>query len=442
VAAAGPPGSALDARLGVPAPPPALPMVGRGRGRVTRGWVIAAGVLLATLVIGGAALAAVLLPTAEIAVQPVSQPVGPLALTVTAEPSAAAPDPARLVVPATALEIPVSVKGQFASTGKEVIEQKARGAVTFQNCDTGRTHSFPAGSTVKTADGTAFVTAATVRLDRAKINPAFACTAANVNVTALKAGPEGNVVAGAINQLPTGFDPVVLSVVNRAPTSGGSRQELLRVLQADVDAALAALRTQLGEAFTAKLAEPGLPPPGSVLVPQTQRLGDAVPTPDPAGLVGRELAGFELSLAAAGTALAVDPTPVTGLAEARIAAAVASGYRLVPGSARTTVDPPAVSGGTVTFAVRVRAEQVREIDVAALVEQIRGRSIAAARAILEPYGSVQISVWPDWVTAIPTMDGRVRLVVVPAVSTPTAPPGTSPQSSRRGPTDRAAGLPW
>jgi hypothetical protein len=235
----------------------------------------------------------------------------------------------------------------------------------------------------------------------------------------------------------------VLSVVNRAATSGGSRQELLRVLQTDVDAALATLRTQLGEAFAAKLADSALPPAGSVLVGGTQRLGDATPTPNPATLVGRQQAGFELALAATGTVVAVDPGPVTAVAEARAQDAITAGYRLVPGSIRTTVDPPTASGGAVSFAVRVRAEQVREIDVPALLEQIRGRSIAAARTILEPYGTVRITVWPDWVTAIPTMEGRVRLVVAPAAtpgasSAPTARP-TAPSTGSPGPSPGPSG---
>jgi hypothetical protein len=422
-----------------PASPASLPVVGPAPRRgPSRGRVAAVLALVGILALGGAVSAAMFLPSAVITLQPASQSIGPLSLTVTADPAATAVDPARLAIPAMNLEVPVGVKGQFPATGKEVIEAKASGAVTFQNCDTGRVHTFPAGSTVKTSDCVAFVTAAAVRLDRAKINPAFACTAANVNVTAAKAGPEGNVVAGAINQLPTGFDPVVLSVVNRVATTGGTRQEILHVVQADVDAAMATLRTQLADAFAARLVEPSLPPRGTVLMTQTQRLGDAVPTPDPAGLIGKEQPGFEIALAATGTVVAVDRGPVASGAETRVGAAVASGFRLVPGSVRTTVDPPAVSGGVVTFGARVRAEQVREVDVAALLDQVRGRSIAAARTILEPYGTVRISVWPDWVTAIPTIESRVQLRIEatpsgspPATTGPAPTPAPSPATTPR-----------
>ena len=77
--------------------------------------------------------------------------------------------------------------------------------------------------------------------------------------------------------------------------------------------------------------------------------------------------------------------------------------------------------------------------MAALLGQVRGKSIAAARTILEPYGQVGIDVWPDWVTAIPDSDSRVRLVVAAA-----APPGASPGQSVApvaSPTTRASTLP-
>jgi hypothetical protein len=384
---------------------------------------------LVASVAGVAAMA--LLPSAAITITPVTETVGPLALTVTADPAATAPDPARLVIPAARLSLPVSVNAQFAATGKELIEQKATGAVTFQNCDTGGAHTFPAGAIVKAPGGVAFATEAAAKLDRAKINPAFACTSVTVNVTAVKAGPEANVVAGTITQLPAGFDPIVLSVVNRAATAGGSRTELIRIVKADVDGALAQLRTRLAEAFAAKLAEPATTPAGSMLMTQSQRLGEAAPSTDPNALVGLQQATFDLGLSASGTVLAVDPGPVTTVAESRLAPSIPTGYRLVTGSVRTTVDPPVLAGEVITFAVRVRAERSREIDVAALLAQVRGKSIAAARTVLEPYGQVRIDVWPDWVTAIPDSDSRVRLVAATAAAPsgspgPSAAPGTSP----------------
>jgi hypothetical protein len=47
------------------------------------------------------------------------------------------------------------------------------------------------------------------------------------------------------------------------------------------------------------------------------------------------------------------------------------------------------------------------VDQAALAGQIRGLVLAQARSRLEPYGDVSISVWPDWVTTIPSNADRI-----------------------------------
>lgn len=423
-----------------PMPAPSIPSIGPPPGRaVSRARILVILVVLALVASVAGVAATTLLPSVAITLRPVTEIMGPIAMTVTADPAVTTSDPDRLLIPATRLSVPVSVNAKFAATGKELIEQKAAGAVTFQNCDTGGAHTFPSGALVKTADGTAFTTQSSLKLDRAKINPAFTCTAGTINVTAVKAGPEANTVAGTITQLPAGFDPIVLSVVNRAATAGGSRTELIRIVKADVDSALAQLRANLAQAFAAKLAEPAITPVGAVLLAQSQRLGEAAPSADPNTLIGLAQATFDLGLAATGAVLAVDPGPVTAVAEARLASSVPPGYRLVTGSSRATVDPPVLAGEVITFAVRIRAERSRVLDVAGLLNQVRGKSIAAARTILEPYGQVGIDVWPDWVTAIPDSDSRVRLMVA-AVTPPGATPGPSvaPVAS---PTTRPSTLP-
>jgi hypothetical protein len=57
--------------------------------------------------------------------------------------------------------------------------------------------------------------------------------------------------------------------------------------------------------------------------------------------------------------------------------------------------------------VIITARQVLQIDPAAIEEEIRGKSLADARSILDRYGRTELSVWPDWVGSIPTLDARV-----------------------------------
>ena len=75
------------------------------------------------------------------------------------------------------------------------------------------------------------------------------------------------------------------------------------------------------------------------------------PTPDPATLVGQEVQTFTLGLSATGTVLAVDSSPVEAIAEARLAAAVDPGHRLVDGSMQVTVGDGVVTEGLIDFPV-------------------------------------------------------------------------------------------
>jgi hypothetical protein len=82
------------------------------------------------------------------------------------------------------------------------------------------------------------------------------------------------------------------------------------------------------------------------------------------------------------------------------------------------------------FPVTARAQQVQVLDAKALAAKIKGRPIFQARSILEPFGDVQIGVWPDWVTSIPTIDGRIDLRVGPSGSPSPSPlPGSSPSTA-------------
>ncbi len=70
-----------------------------------------------------------------------------------------------------------------------------------------------------------------------------------------------------------------------------------------------------------------------------------------------------------------------------------------------------VQGGHVTFTVTAQGERWHPVDAAALLAQVKGRSVADARTILQQYGEVSISTWPSFVSTIPNLDFRVSLTV-------------------------------
>ena len=364
-------------------------------------------VLALALVVGGVG-AYVFLPTATAVIAPKEAAIGPIPLRITADPAATEPDPEGRTVPAITRDVPVETTDTFTVTGKRVEETPARGTVRFRNKDFTSTNTIARGSIVGTQNGIRFrtdrsITVPAAQLVGLQIFPA----SATVKVTAVDPGPEGNVQPNTILVIPRGEDPQTLDVTNPDATSGGKRDEFPRVVQADINAATKALDAKLASTFAEQVADPSLSADGTTVFPETAVLGDATYTVDPASLLGKEVETFDLGASATGTVLAVDETAVQQVAEANIGPQVQEGYQLVEGSSDIRPSPGVVEGGVITFPVTITARQVLQVDPAAVEAQIRGKSLKDAKAILDTYGQSQLSVWPDWVGTIPTLDQRV-----------------------------------
>jgi hypothetical protein len=240
----------------------------------------------------------------------------------------------------------------------------------------------------------------------------------SVKVTAVDAGPEGNVEPNAIQTVPRGEEPFFLKVTNPEATTGGKRTEFPRVVQEDVDKAVAALTAQLTAAFDERLDDPNLPGDAATVFPETKALEAPVFATDPATLVGQEVETFELAATSAGTVVAVDTTPVQTVAEARIASSVTPGYALIEGSGQVVPAPAEVSGSVITFPVVVTARQMLQLDPGMIEREIMGKPLAQARDILATYGDAELTVWPDWVGTVPTIDSRVEVTAIEADGEP------------------------
>lgn len=389
--------------------------------------VIASFLVLALAVVVSATAAAIVLPSAEITVTPRIEAVGPVSITVTADPAAGAVDPVARVIPAQVLEIPVTATGEFPATGKRVEETRAQGGVRWTNCDPSDSYTIPRGTLVRTASGVAFAIDEKVFLPVAPIlaGNVLDCQTSEVSVTASTTGPTGNVEAGAIRVIPASYNRNLIKVTNAAATTGGARTEFPKVAQSDVDAALEGLTADIAAQFAIEVENPERVPAGATVFPETAVAGDPIPNVDPATLVGQELATFSLGMTATGTVLAVDASPVEAIAEAQLTAAITPGYQLVEGSIRIEVGEGTVTEGLIDFPVTGSARQLRPLDAAALEREILGLSEADAAAALAPYGAVVISLWPGWVTSVPTLDQRVTVSVadpVDAIPTPTPTP--------------------
>lgn len=434
-------------RTVVPASPAAAAAVGGASAGRTLRWPfsrtagVAAVAALALLVLAAGVGAYLLLPSAEVTLTLRREVIGPISLEIRADPSVTAPDPAAAVVPAQRLTFDVAVSDTFPSTGKRIEATPATGSVVFSSLDTGGSNTIPAGAIVSTEGGIQFRTAAAVTLppaqlilgDPIRIEPATR----RVDVTAVEDGAAGNVPANAIRVVPRGEDPELTKVNNAAPTGGGTSEEFPQITQGDVDAALAELNGRLALEFERILGDPNQVPDDLTLFPSTRVLEASLPTTDPTTLVGQELAEFPLGVATTGSVIAVDEAPVATVAQTLIEQRVDDGFELVDGSVQVTPGNPTVIGEQISFPVDASAEQLRVIDVASLEDAIQGQPVERARELLEPYGTVSIDVWPDWVSAIPTADSRVELrVQAPAPGdAPSISPGATDRPVESPPTD-------
>ncbi len=385
-----------------------------------------------------AVAAYLVLPAATIAVTPRREPIS-VSLTVTADPSAAAVDAADATIPAMRLDVPVEASQTFTTTGVHVDEKAARGSVTFANYDTGGGVTIRGGSIVSTEAGVNFKTQGTVSLQPAAIFPAFQPSTGSVDVVATKTGDGGNVPANTIRVVPQGQDPVLLRVNNPAPTTGGVKTQTPQVSQAEIDKALATLHMQLRAAFDDAVASGAGAPAGATVFPRTAVLGDATPSVNPQSLVGQPVATYDLSLAANGNVIAVDPSPIQSLAETALTAKVGADHRLVSGSVQVQVGDGSVDEtGTVTFDATARGQRIALLDANQLRSLVKGRSAADAKAALAPFGDVRVDLWPTWATTVTTLDPRLTLTIDESAGSPEATPGPSsavrtsqPSPSRR-----------
>jgi hypothetical protein len=407
-----------------------------------RGGLIALVAIMALVGIVAAVGAYLLLPSASIVITPRAESVGPLELTVRADPAAAQADPAAGVVPAQQASIPLTASGEFSATGKKVKETIASGSVTFTNKNNGRAVSIPGGSQVSTRSGVTFVTTATVVVPKAQTHGVILTPGtANAPIRAVVAGTDGNVPAGSITHVSTAVQAKLVNsddpVNNQAATSGGTHTETKVVAKKDVDGAVATLKKSITTQLDAAVDDPQRLPPGTTAFPDTKAMSEPTPTPDPATLVGKEIEKFTLGMAATGTVTGVDQAQVEQLAEQRIRAGVAPDHDLVAGSISVKVGAGRVTGSSVTFPVTATAKQVKRVDVNKLREAVKGHQVDEARALLAPYGDVMIDLWPSYVTVIPSFDFRLDVRVAstaateqPAGASSSPPASASPAASQ------------
>lgn len=374
------------------------------------------------LLVAGVVAGAVLLPSAQIAVTPRSEPIPPQAYEVVVT------DPERLTgtVEATAAVTP---------TGSYAIQEAATGTVVFLNW-TFFPVDVPAGSFVAAGEQ-AFATQADITVPRGRLTGSGTIEAGTegVAVVAAVVGPAANVAAEAINTVVSpeidarlrGFpENPERRVTNPEPTTGGVDTSGTEFLQADVDAAVAALREDLHAAAAAAFPEGD----EEALVVQPPEAGE--PTIEGTdGIVGtRDQETAEISGSLGWVAYRVDTDVVRERAEAQFLddpTVLPDGHQLLPDATAVTLGPARLDGETVVVEARVGGASAPELDPDVVRARVIGHTPEEAQLALADLGAAHVDLWPGWVTTVPELEWRVEVRIAELGPVP-APSGSAEAS--------------
>ena len=369
------------------------PSPGAGLGR----WLAVAASLAAAALL----TLAVALPAASVTVAPAAAPVGPQEFDLRAGPGGE--------IAAQQFSETVAARLTGTATGTRTAETKASGVARFTNKTTDDIR-LPRGTLVR-AGSTRFLTTEERVLSRSLLVP-FLLSTADIPIEAVDPGPSGNVAAEKI----ASSDPTRYDATNPAATKGGERKQVPVVTQADYDLAARGIPAALDAAAQAQAVKwraqvrSGSALAGGAAWTLTQQL--------PASqAVGKEVAAFEILVAASVVAFALPNEQPRAAALARLRTAVDPGNDIdEAGAAVDVLGAPRVTDTGVTFRVRASALQFTRPNAAALRSLLAGRAPSEAEALLRGRGLrlAGLQIWPDWWPRLPLLDARIRVVEAPS----------------------------
>lgn len=354
-----------------------------------------------------AVLAAVLLPTATVTLQPVVYPVS-TNLTVQASPGLEEIDFINLRVPGRAAETEVVGSDELATTAlRDEPFARATGEVVFTNRRSQAT-TVVSDTIVATSAGTTirFRTTAEVAV------PPGAGSRMRAPIEAVEPGPSGNVTAYSINRVEGPLDRQV-NVINAAPTSGGGMSQVLYVTSADKEQlrelALHRLREEGYNALLSQLSDGEMLPHESLVAVVLSETYDKFPG-EPADYLNLHMRAL-----VRGTVMQREDVELLGLRMLQLE--VREGFQLLPGETEVQIDEVSdvQYDGTMTMVVTARGQSWAEIDELQIRESIRGKSADAAEEYLARHLSLAspptVEVSPGWWGRVPWLPFRIAVQI-------------------------------
>jgi len=347
--------------------------------------------LLLTSVVAGIAVVLLfgVLPVMRVSVTPqVVQQQQDLEIVI--DPAVKQVDLSRRIVPGEILQQRVEVVGSMpASGGKKLGRDKARGEVMFISQNP-QPVSIPRGTLVLTANNIRFQTDQDVQV------PAFSQGTTRVGVTAVEAGITGNADARALVRIE---GPGISNIIprNDKPIAGGTDRDGKTVTADDVAKLKEQLQNRAREQALAELyARAG---GDRSLVQQSVRLRPEGEAMDPG--VDAEADQVNGRFAVVASAVVFVNSDFNSLVQKTFLAIAGPGYDLP--TAQLGVGTPEVQGvddNKVRIKTKSTAGLVKQVNGDDLIERLRWKSPAEARALLSRVdglnGAPRIEISPDW----------------------------------------------
>ena len=375
--------------------------------RLALAWLIFAAVLAVFVVVG-----VLVVPSAQIALIPASQPVL-VQLNAVIDPNIRVVDYARSRIPATAVYAEIEGNAQIATSGqKDIPSSRAAGKVVFVN-QLSQPVRIPSGTAVRTS---AFTTAIRfVTMADAEVPGNFGAQV-EVPIEAVDVGVGGNVPANLINEV-EGVAALAVRVSNPQPTTGGGVRQVPAVTQADKDRLRAALLQQLQQRALAQLqsqlGEQEAIPPESLAVAEV--LDETYDR-----FVGEEAPSLGLQMRVRVSALKVSMQDANALVYAAMAAKTPPGHELIANGLtfqRVETLVPADQRGNLSFAMHGSGYAAARLDTDAVRRAVAGKGLETARAYLTQSLPLQaepiVQVWPSWFGRLPFLPFRTQIEIRP-----------------------------
>lgn len=330
--------------------------------------------------------------------------------TLSLNPSAQSSDPAQFILKPNVQQLKKAVATEFSATGTKDIGNKAKGSITIRNCDNSDGFTLPAGTQFRAASGQIFTADQSVSVPKFT-GSANSCTLSDqeeagtktVSVTASDIGENYNIDGQSYTfngSIPGSVDGVGTEM------TGGSKQTVTVVSQADVDKAkeklgsqdLGAAKNELKKQFT----------DDALIIEESFTADQAAPSVSPA--VGEQASTAKLTVETTYTYVGIARNEVKTILTNAINDVLkdkADQQLYSTGENSIVFQMFEKQGANFTARMTTTGQIGPKIDTGQLAKQLVGKRFGEIQAIVNQISgvnNVDISFSPFWVTTAPGAD--------------------------------------